>query len=95
MPGRSSGPWSIEFTRSAFKEFMRLDASVRERIAESLEWLSQHPRSTVLDIKKLHAPAPVFRLRVGDYRVVYELKNERLLILVVRVQHRSRAYRGM
>jgi mRNA-degrading endonuclease RelE of RelBE toxin-antitoxin system len=48
-----------------------------------------------LDIKKLRAPVPVFRLRVGDCRVVYELAGERLLILVVRVLHRSRVYRGM
>jgi len=40
MPAGTSGSWSIEFTRSAFKEFMRLDAAVRERIAESLEWLA-------------------------------------------------------
>jgi mRNA-degrading endonuclease RelE of RelBE toxin-antitoxin system len=94
MPRRAAGSWSIEFTRSAFKEFMRIDSAVRERIAESLEWLSEHPRSTVLDTKKLHAPVPVFRLRVAD-RVVYELKNDRLLILVVRVKDRSRVYRGL
>jgi mRNA interferase RelE/StbE len=95
MQAGTSGSWSIEFTRSAFKEFMRLDAAVRERIAESLEWLAAHPRSSVLDIRKLRAPVPVFRLRVGDYRVVYELMGDRLVILVVRVQHRSRVYRGM
>jgi mRNA interferase RelE/StbE len=95
MPPGAAGHWRIEFTRSAFKEFMRLDEAVRERIAESLEWLAAHPRSTVLDIKKLRAPVPVFRLRVGDCRVVYELAGERLLILVVRVLHRSRVYRGM
>ena len=95
MPGKAAGSWSIEFTRSALREFMRLDTAMRERIAESLEWLAGHPRSTVLDIKKLHAPVPVFRLRVGDYRVVYESKGDRLVILVVRVQHRSRVYRGL
>jgi mRNA-degrading endonuclease RelE of RelBE toxin-antitoxin system len=82
MPRGAAGSWSIEFTRSAFKEYMRLDSAMRERIAESLEWLSEHPRSAVLDIKKLHTPVPVYRLRVGDHRVVYELKYDRLLILV-------------
>ena len=95
MPARESGSWGIEFTRSALKEFLGLGTPLRERIAESLEWLAAHPRSTVLDIKKLKGPVPVFRLRVGDYRVVYELKDERLVIVVVRVQHRSRVYRGM
>ncbi|MBI5281988.1 MAG: type II toxin-antitoxin system RelE/ParE family toxin [Candidatus Solibacter usitatus] len=37
----------------------------------------------------------VYRLRVSDYRVVYELQGGRSVILVVRVLHRSRAYRGM
>jgi len=95
MPRLSSGAWNIEFTRSAFREFMRIETAVRERIAESLEWLAAHPNSTVLDIKGLRAPIAVYRLRVGDYRVVYELKNNRLVILVVRVRHRSQAYRGM
>ncbi len=95
MEAGTSGSWSIEFTRSAFKEFMRLDAAVRERIAELLEWLAAHPRSSVLDIRKLGAPVPVFRLRVRDHRVVYELMGDRLVIFVVRVQYRSRVYRGM
>jgi mRNA interferase RelE/StbE len=95
MRGDASGSWSIEFTRAAFREFMKLETAVRERIAESLEWLASHPRSSVLDIKKLRAPLPVFRLRVGDYRVVYEVKSDRLVILVVRVRHRGRVYRGI
>lgn len=73
---------------------MGLDAALRDRIGESLEWLAAHPRSTVLDIKKLRAPLPVFRLRVGEYRVVYELKGDRMVILIVRVAQRSRAYQG-
>jgi mRNA interferase RelE/StbE len=94
QPG-PAGHWAIEFTRSAFKEFMRLDVDVRERMAEALEWLAAHPRSTLLDIRKLRAPLPVFRLRVGDYRVVYLLAGERLVILAARVHHRSRVYLGM
>jgi mRNA interferase RelE/StbE len=77
------------------REFLRLETAVRERIAESLEWLAAHPRSSVPDIKKLRAPMPVFRLRVGDYRVIYEWKSDRLVILVVRVRHRRHVYRGM
>ncbi len=95
MRGEAPGAWSLEFTRSAMREFLRLQTATRERIAESLEWLAAHPRSSVLDIKKLRAHVPVFRLRVGDYRVVYELKSDRLVILVVRVRHRSRVYRGI
>jgi len=95
MRGEASGAWRIEFTRSAVREFLRLQTAERERIAESLEWLAAHPRSSVLDIKKLRAPVPVFRLRVGDYRVVYELKSDRIVILVVRVRHRRHVYRGM
>jgi len=95
MRGEASGAWSIEFTKSALREFLRLETRVRERIAESLEWLATHPHSSVLDVKRLRAPVPVFRLRVGDYRVIYEMKQARLVILVVRVRHRSRAYRGM
>ncbi len=94
MREEASGAWSIEFTRSALREFLRLETAVREWTAESLEWLAAHPRSTVLDIKTLRAPVPVFRLRAGDYRVIDELKSDRLLILVVRVRQRRHVGRG-
>lgn len=95
MTGVEGESWRLEFTRGAFKEYMALDGAVRERIAEALEWLLLHPRSTLLDVKRLRAPLPVFRLRAGDYRVVSELKDDRLMILVAREAHRSRVYRGM
>jgi mRNA interferase RelE/StbE len=90
-----ASPWTIEFSSSAAKELLRLERSTRERILESLEWLSSRPRSAVLDIKRLQAALPLYRLRVGDYRVVYELVDRRLVVYVVRVRHRKDVYRGM
>jgi mRNA interferase RelE/StbE len=89
-PDRAAGG-RIEFTRRALKELIDLEERVRERIVESLEWLATHPRSKVLDIKKLRSAMEVFRLRVGQYRVVYELRGERMVILAIRVAHRSQA----
>ncbi|MCU0246875.1 MAG: type II toxin-antitoxin system RelE/ParE family toxin [Bryobacter sp.] len=95
MGSREGRPWKVEFSRSALKEFLALPQKTRDRIVEALAWLAAHPQSTVLEIKKLHAPLPVFRLRVGDYRVIYERQALRLVILVVRVGHRGHAYRGL
>jgi mRNA interferase RelE/StbE len=95
MPRTDAVAYRIEFKRSALRDFLRLETRIRERIAEALEWLAAHPRSTVLDVKKLNAPVPVFRLRVGEYRVVYERIDQRMVIMVVRVAHRSWVYRGL
>jgi mRNA interferase RelE/StbE len=86
--------YQIEFTKSAEKEFGRLPANVQSRAVEALQWLSQNPYSELLKIKKLKGAEDLYRIRLGDYRIVYEIRNERLIILVIKIGHRSTVYRG-
>ncbi|MCY4013762.1 MAG: type II toxin-antitoxin system RelE/ParE family toxin [Gammaproteobacteria bacterium] len=82
--------FSIRIKGSAAKELKRLDRAVRSRIASHIDRLAEHPYAGSAlkgDLRGLR------RLRVGEYRVVYEIQEEALVILVVRIAHRREAYR--
>jgi len=82
--------WRVEFTPSARKDLRRLDRPVQQRIVHALDRLAAGERLSG-DIRRL-AGSTEYRLRVGDWRVRFELDGDRLLITVVRVLPRGRAY---
>jgi len=85
--------YRIEFLREAYEEFRRLDRPVQELIKEKLEKLAKNPEALKNNIKPLKGRySGLFRLRVGNYRVIYRLEKDRLLILIVRVGHRREIY---
>lgn len=67
------------------------DQNLRRRMAASLRTLSENPRPP--GAVKLSAPEALYRIRVGDYRVVYQIQDAMLLVLVVRIAHRREVYR--
>lgn len=82
--------YSVRIKQSAAKELARVTKSHRLRIVEAIDSLAENPfRGGVLkgDLRGLR------RLRVGDYRILYEVGDEALIVLVVRVAHRREAYR--
>jgi len=87
--------YRIEFVKSAAKEFKRLPEKVRSKTLEALRFLSQNPYSDLLNIKKLKGAEQLYRIRIGDYRVVYEVRSDVLLIVVIKVGHRSEVYRRL
>ena len=62
-------------------------------MAEALYLLAQNPYSELLKIKKMKGAADLYRIRLADYRVLYELRNERLVVIVIKIGHRSEVYR--
>jgi mRNA interferase RelE/StbE len=86
--------WTIEFERDAIRQLNRLDQSVRGRIVQFLESRvigSDDPRRLG---KALHGElAGLWGYRVGDYRLVCLLEDERQLIALVSVGHRREVYR--
>ena len=85
------GTYRIEWRKSALRELKRLDRQVVPRIVTAVESLATDPLP--VGVRKLQGGQRTYRLRVGDYRVIYELLELRLLIEVVRVRHRREAYR--
>lgn len=86
--------WTIEFLPEAAKELRKLDRQVAARIVKTLE-----ERIATLDDPRQIGSALVgdhagyWRWRIGDYRVVARIEDERITILVVRVVHRREVYR--
>jgi len=83
--------WRVEFERRAKRELDALDGSTRERIVKALGRLAINPHKAS-SVKALHGGS--YRLRVGDYRVIYALEDDILVVLVVKIGHRRDVYRN-
>ena len=82
--------YSIRIKSSAARELSKVAAQDRSRIVGAIDRLAENPfLGNVLkgDLRGLR------RLRLGDYRVLYEVRNDELVVLAVRVAHRRDAYR--
>ena len=85
--------YSISFARSARKELEHLPGDVAERILMKLEALAANPRPS--GVIKLHGQKNLWRMRVGDYRVVYSIDDFSKTIDVSVVRHRREVYRDL
>lgn len=88
------GPgWQVLLQRRAEKELRRLDKPMRERIRLAIRQLADNPRPP--GYKKLAGYDNLYRLRVGDWRISYAIEDDRLIVLVVEIAPRGRAYRRL
>jgi mRNA interferase RelE/StbE len=81
---------SIQLSPAAARELRKFDPPVRRRIQAVLELLADEPRPP--SAKRLVGGSGEWRVRTGDYRVIYEIYDHRLLILVLRIAHRREVY---
>ncbi len=84
--------YRLLFTKSADKTLRKLPRNIAQRIHRSLDDLATNPYAEHLDVTKLQN-RPGYRLRVGDWRVIYEIENDELIILVLRIGSRGEVYR--
>lgn len=75
----------VEFTASAAREVRKLDPPLRRRILADVAILGLDPRPH--GVKKLKGYENAWRIRIGDYRVLYEIVDEQVLVTVFRVAH--------
>ena len=83
--------YEVEITPAAKRQIKKLTKSVQSVIIERLEQLAIEPRP--LGVLKMEGEEDLYRVRVGDYRIIYEIQDRVLLIVVVKVGHRSNVYR--
>lgn len=69
------------------KALGKLSVRTQTRVVQAINYLSDEPRPD--GCKKLKGKRSIYRIRVGKYRVLYEVKDNKLLILVVSIDHRS------
>ena len=82
--------YRVEILRSAQKQLAKIDRQDQSRIISAIRALANDPRPP--GCKKLSG-RPAWRIRVGTYRVIYEIHDDRLLVLVVTIGHRKDVYR--
>jgi mRNA interferase RelE/StbE len=85
--------YSIEFTTAGLRDLKALPANVQKRVINQVEKLVDNPRP--YNSVKIEGGKDAYRIRVGDYRVLYQIREKVLLILVVRVRHRKDAYKNL
>lgn len=83
--------WSLEFSREATRALLRMPRREALRIRKKLDVLARDPFAAP-NVKKL-TEHPGYRLRIGQWRVVFLLDRNRIVIQVVRIAHRREAYR--
>lgn len=84
--------YRITLAPSAPRQLGKLDPQARRRIQAALELLATEPRPPAAT--RLVGGSGEWRVRTGDYRIIYEIKDDQLLVLVLRVNHRREIYRA-
>ena len=83
--------YAVEFLPAAQRELSKLPLLAQRRIVTAVEQLAENPRPR--GVVKLAGDENLWRIRVGPYRVVYEIHDGRLLVLIVRIGQRKDVYR--
>ena len=81
--------YKILFSAKARKQYLKLEKSVQKRISVALRRLLFKPERYVTKLVGFEA----YRLRVGNYRIILDIKKEKLVILVIQVGHRRSIYK--
>ncbi|KJS54630.1 plasmid stabilization protein [Streptomyces rubellomurinus subsp. indigoferus] len=87
--------YAFRFTSHARRQLRGIGQLEAMRVLTALTALGDDPFADGPDVKKLAGNDALYRLRVGDFRVVYQVRGEVLVILVVHVGHRREVYRGL
>ena len=85
--------YTVLFKRSADKALQKLPEKVQRRLVLAASDLAVEPRPA--GCVRLEGEDNLWRIRVGDYRIVYTIEEKKLIVLVVRIAHRKDVYRDM
>jgi len=85
-------PYDIQFKSSAAKEFRKLPPTIQQRMKTPINALKTDPRPS--GAIKLKGSDQLYRIRVGDYRIVYSVDDVIKIVLITRIRHRRDVYQG-
>jgi len=83
--------YRIKWKPSALKEFKKIERSIIPRILRTIENLSSDPFPS--GVRKLQGGEHSYRIRIGDYRIIYVVFESERLIEIARIRHRKEVYR--
>lgn len=84
--------YKIEFSNSIEKDFSKLDKNISKKVWSKIDELADNPLP--LNNKKLSG-TNFHRIRIGDYRVIYEINSKSKTITILRAKHRKEVYRDL
>ena len=84
--------YTVEFSPHSARQFAKLPTSTQNRIKPHIDALAENPRPP--GATKIEGEESCFRIRVGSYRVIYDIYDDKLWVLILRVAHRKEVYRG-
>ncbi|MEW6893433.1 type II toxin-antitoxin system RelE family toxin [Trueperella pyogenes] len=82
--------YHVEFTSAAARQVKKLSRPTRERVLSAVEALAANPRPQ--GSRKLVGEQRAWRIRIGEYRIIYEIFDDSLTVTVVRAAHRREVY---
>ena len=82
--------YTIQFTPSALKDLKALPAKIQRQVATHINALAHDPRPD--GVKKLKGGQNEYRIRSGDFRILYQVFDARIVVAVVRIADRKNAY---
>jgi len=83
--------YGVDFTAAAERELRRLTLPARVAVGRALDRLAANPRRP--GVRRIVGADHLYRAKAGDYRIVYAIHEERVVISVVRIAHRGSVYR--
>ena len=83
-------PYKIKIERKALKALQKIHPTHRDRLKVAIDALADDPRPP--GVKKLKGTDDTWRIRVGSYRVLYDVLDDELIVFVIHVAHRKDAY---
>ena len=87
-----SARYTVQIRRSALKALQRTPKDIQARLRKEINALADNPRPRGVETLRGKSRG-LLRLRVGKYRVIYTVRHDRLIVVVVRVAHRRESYR--
>ena len=84
--------FKVEWRDEAQQAFLRLDKAIQKRVQRVVDRLAENPRPT--QATPLVGDPHTWRVRSGAWRILYEIRDDQLVVLVLNLDHRSRAYGG-
>ncbi|MCC7351123.1 MAG: type II toxin-antitoxin system RelE/ParE family toxin [Phycisphaerales bacterium] len=85
--------YSVQFKPSVRKALLKMERPIQRRLIEAADDLGDDPRPH--GVEKMAGDDNLWRVRVGDWRIIYEIHDRQLIVLVLKVRHRREVYRNM
>jgi mRNA interferase RelE/StbE len=85
--------YTVYFTKQAADELRELSEKLQKQIGRKIDLLAQEPKRA--NVKKLEGYPDLYRFRSGDYRIIYQVRDQEVLIIVIRIGHRREIYKKL